>query len=195
MDMVYRDTPVGFHRLNPGPLDDQEIFTSNADLLDYLKNRTGYHGQRVLLKYGFYDQQCVFKKGKGNTLVPVLELPPGTELIFKLYNNKHYVLVWYFNDDTGAIPGNRQDKMICFGKPYYFSMLPQCSLFANTNDNINYLLEVNDEVTPLTQGNPMDVVSSESLRSVMDRGLENMTSGNIVRLWVECDDYYKAVGV
>ena len=41
----------------------------------------------------------------------------------------------------------------------------------------------------------MDVVSSGSLRSVMDRGLENMTSGNIVRLWVECDDYYKAVGV
>ena len=195
MDMIYRDTPVGFHRLNPGPLDDQEVFSSNADLLDYCKNRTGYHGQRVLLKYGYYDQQCVLKKGKGDVLVPVMELPPGIELIFKTFNNKKYVLVFYYNDDTSAVPSNTSDLYVCFTKPYYFAMLPQCSLFANSDTSINYRIEVNDEVITATQGNPLNTSSTPSARAIYDRVRENLRDNTIVRLWVQCDDYYNAVGV
>lgn len=194
MDMVYRDTTVGFHRLNPGPIDDQMEFESNADLLDYCKNRTAYHGQRVILKYGFYDQPCIIKKATGNVLVPVVELPSGIELLFKKIDEKPYVMVFYYND-TIDIPGDDNNRLLCFNKPYYFAMLPQCSLFANNNTSIKYRMEINDEVLNLTQGNPLDVVSTAQSKSVFDRAKENMIPNYIVRIWVECSDYYKAMGV
>jgi len=195
MDMIYRDTPVGFHRLNPGGLDDREVFASNEALFYYINNETAYHGQRVLVKYDCYDQNITLKKGTSGKLIPIMEMPTGYEFISKVVNGKIYGLVFYFNDtDIPALDSN--DYKICFDKCFFFSMMHQAGLLANSDTAINFMLEVNnDDAAYLTQGNPVTTKSSESSRSIMDRVKENCRAGNIVRLWVECTDYYKAMGV
>ena len=177
MSLLYKDTPVGFHRVLDGPLDDHEVFTSNEDLLDYCKNGTAYHGQRVLLTYdGLYDQPCTIKRGRStnrNTLIPIVELPSGIELVTYENNDEIYGLVCYFND----------------GK---IAMLPQVSLLANKNTDIEYLFQVKgkpDEI--IIGGNPLDNPEGEIIRKIR----ENLVPRNILKVWVRCTEYYKAMGV
>ena len=194
MNLLYKDTPVGFHRLLTGPLDDHEVFTSNEDLLDYCKNGTAYHGQRVLLTYnGLYDQPCIIKKGKSinrNNLFPIIELPSGVELITYNIEEEVYGLVCYFND--GSIYTNNKDILIKFDDNYYFAMLPQASLLANKNTDIEYLFQIKgkpDEI--IIGGSPLDYPEGDIIRKIK----ENLVPRNILKVWVKCTDCYKAMGV
>ena len=194
MSLLYKDTPVGFHRVLDGPLDDHEVFTSNEDLLDYCKNGTAYHGQRVLLTYdGLYDQPCTIKRGRStnrNTLIPIVELPSGIELITYENNDEIYGLVCYFND--GKIYTDTKDILVKFDDMYYFAMLPQVSLLANKNTDIEYLFQVKgkpDEI--IIGGNPLDNPEGEIIRNIR----ENLVPRNILKVWVRCTEYYKAMGV
>ena len=47
---VYKDIPVGFHRVNKIPLDDSLIINNGTKgLFDYIDNRTAYLGQRLVI--------------------------------------------------------------------------------------------------------------------------------------------------
>lgn len=194
MSLLYKDTPVGFHRVLDGPLDDHEVFTSNEDLLDYCKNGTAYHGQRVLLTYDdLYDQPCIIKKVKqtdSDILIPIIELPSGIEFITSEINNDIYGLICYFND--GEIYYDTKDILVKFNDIYYFAMLPQASLLANNNTEIEYLFQIKNQPDEIIiSGNVLDNPWGEVIQKIKN----NLIPRNILKVWVKCTDYYKAMGV
>ena len=107
--------------------------------------------------------------------------------------NNNFELV--LNDTT--VPTDDMSYKICLNKPYFFSMMYQCSLIANSETSITFRLEVNsdDAITLTNQPNPLGNNPNRPSRSAFDRAKESMRAKNIVRLWVDCTDYYKAMGV
>jgi len=192
MSLLYKDTPAGFHRVLDGPLDDHEIFTSNAALLDYCKNGTAYHGQRVLLTYeGLYDQPCIIKKGRqSDYLVPVLDLQSGIELVTMTEGTDIYGLVCYFND--GNIYTDDKDIMLKLDDIYYFAMLPQAGLLANSDTEITYKFQIKNKPDELlVSGN----VFTGNGVAIMNKIKENLIAKNILKVWVRCNNYFNATGV
>ena len=213
MEYTYKDTPVGFHRLNKMPLDDKEIFLSTSDLFEYIKSGTAYHGQRILLKYDNYDQEIILKKSKGDKLIPIMILPNGYEAIIKDFSNYKYMLISYFNN--GTLYNNKEKDSIRFIDSFAWCMLPQANLIANSDDTITYMLEVDDdqrviftsknfalESVPLNISDSINGVSSlSSTRGFFITNdpficlLPIVENNHIIKLWVRCDDYYNAMGV
>ena len=154
MAYIYRDTPVGFHRLNKMPLDDREVFDNISDFLEYVESGTPYVGQRCVVRFANYEQPVIFKQGRQNSNtdnpIPVLELPTGYEHICKFYNDNHYVMVYYYN---GGRTFDLLMDQVRFTDSFAWSMLPQASIVAGTDTDIDYLLEYYDD---LAEGGPIE---------------------------------------
>lgn len=215
MAYVYRDTPVGFHRVNKMPLDDREVFDNTADLLTYIRSGAAYQGQRCLVKLPYYEQPVILKKGKGSVLMPIIETPPGYEWVTKEYNNDKYALIYYYN---GGAPFGNVNQQVRLTDGLAWSFLPQAGLIAGTEENINYMLEYFDteeHIFTFVQANfctsevalpsstAINRISSKSNNNgffttsdddivIMPRRVDN---DRIVRLWVKCNDYNAAIGL
>ena len=194
MSLLYKDTPVGFHRVLSGPLDDHEIFTSNEELLEYCKSGTAYNGQRVLLTYnGLFDQPCVIKKGRqSELLIPILELPAGIELITTKdeYNNI-YALVAFFNDGDILYSDNK-DIMMKLDDFCYFSILALSAILYGSSENIEYKFEYKNGITEtVTSGD----VTANTAGDIINKVKDNLYVGNRFKVWIKCNNYYNAMGV
>ena len=51
MPKIYKDIPIGFHRVNRMPLDDSEIINGNEALFNYIQSGSAYNGQRIIILY------------------------------------------------------------------------------------------------------------------------------------------------
>ena len=230
MAYVYRDTPVGFHRLNKMPLDDREVFDNITDFLEYVESGTPYVGQRCVVRFANYEQPVIFKQGRQprqtsnhvDNPIPVLELPTGYEHICKFYNNDHYVMVYYYNE--GSVFNVLMDQ-VRFTDSFAWAMLPQASIIAGTDTDIDYLLEYYDD---LAEDGPVEkfftfrqpnfchhelelpsnvavnrissISSNDAFFTTADPDISIMPKvrrlrGTITRLWVKANDYYTALGL
>ena len=111
MANVYKDLPIGFHRVNNTPLDDSGIRLSIEDLYDYINNGTAYYGQRLVVEYDDkYSQDIVIRKNSDGKLVPlILNWPNSLEITTKTFNGDRYVLIYYYNGGVIA----RKEKILC----------------------------------------------------------------------------------
>ena len=139
MPKIYKDIPIGFHRVNQMPLDDSEIINGNEALFNYIQSGSAYNGQRIIILYENY-QQPITLKVVGSSIIPVLVMPSGWELITKKYGDKTYALVYYYN--KGAVFSS-SNEIIRLTDPFAWSMLPQASILANSDSSIvssNFLI-------------------------------------------------------
>ena len=140
MENVYKDLPIGFHRVNNTPLDDSGIRLSIEDLYDYINNGTAYYGQRLVVEYDDkYSQDIVIRKNSDGKLVPlILNWPNSLEITTKTFNGDRYVLIYYYNG--GRLYDNETDYLRiddCLA----WSILPMAGIIAGRDTNIDYLLE------------------------------------------------------
>ena len=217
MAYTYRDTPVGFHRLNKMPLDDREVFNSVTALIDYINSGAAYYGQRVMVKLNYYDQNVTLKKGKGSKLVPILEGIPGYEPIVKTQGSNRYVLVYYYNGGKAFSSVKEQVRTV---DAFAWSILPQASLIYGNDAGIEYLLEYDPKdgtselsfsfsqpnpatnTVALNDGNTVERISSVANSKAFFPTVNNKIgimqktkTDSITRLWVKANDYVEALGV
>ena len=209
--MMTRDLPISFHRTNHQPLDYNELFQSTKDLFDYIENGPVYVGQRVVLFYNDFEQIIEMRQGPNNLIVPVIVNPAGIETIFNTTKKENdvYALVYYYAGGKAFT-----DKIVDATRltdPWAWSMLPQANLLAFSNDTINYCLDVDGESHFFSQlnfaldGNDTDLDFIKS--SGNDNGFyatdldgiyiltRKQSNDHIIKLWVECNEYYQAIGV
>ena len=209
MPEIYRDIPVGFHRVNRTPLDDSEIINGNANLFSYIESGTAYHGQKIIIRYDNYDQPVMLKKGRGTKLIPIMIMPSGYEFITKVYNGSTYALVYYYNGGSLFTNVNQNVRL---SDSFAWSLLPQASLFANSDTSINYLLEVDNDKYTFTQANFATntvSLSGATINKIASTAtsvgyyptgnsavviMPRTASSKIVKLWVKCTDYLNALG-
>lgn len=217
MSYVYRDTPVGFHRVNKMPLDDGEVFDNTTDLFTYVHSGAAYDGQRCIVKLPYYEQPVILKKGRGSILVPILETPPGYEWITKKYNDDYYAMIYYYNG--GAVFNNKKQQVRLIDG-LAWSYLPQAGIIAGSDVNITYMLEYvenggeehvstfvqanfcTNEV-PLTGSTAINRISSNSSsKGFFTTNKDDLvimpkkqSDDMIVRLWVKCNEYNDAIGL
>ena len=210
MPKIYKDIPVGFHRVNKTPLDDTELINGNAALFQHINFGTGYHGQHIIVRYDNYDQSEKNKKGKGDKLMPIMDMPSGYELITKKYNDDIYAMVYYYN---GGSPFTDISQNIRLSDSFAWSLLPQASLLANSDTDIDYLIEADNNNYLFTQANFITNTVSLSSAIIIDRissisdsnGYYPTSNSSVmimpksrstkgVKLWVKCTDYFNAMG-
>lgn len=209
MHKVFKDIPVGFHRVNKMPLDDSLVLGGNSQLFDYIESGAVYDGQQAVVKYDNYEQPIIFKKGNGDTIIPIMSLPSGIELITKVYNNSRYALVYYHNSNTVYAD---KKQIVKLDDPFAWALLPQASLLANTDTSISYLLEADNSKYEFTQRNFVTnetlvttnntpfILSVANYRAFYPTTISDVVimptieSNKIVKLWVKCDEYYIAMG-
>ena len=208
MSKIYKDIPIGFHRVNQMPLDDSEIINGNEALFNYIQSGSAYNGQRIIILYENY-QQPITLKVVGSSIIPVLVMPSGWELITKKYGDKTYALVYYYN--KGAVFSS-SNEIIRLTDPFAWSMLPQASILANSDSSIEYMLEIDHQaIYEITQPNftsyniplPVDAIyinkisseqSDNGLYTTYDPNITIMTkvpSDKLIELWVKCNDAYE----
>lgn len=220
MAYTYRDTPVGIHRLNKMPYDDQEVFYGVRSLLEYIKSGTAYVGQTCIVRIlsdqnkpdsTYYEQKVTLKQGDGNKIIPVLELFPGYEFIHKNLNNHEYGLVYYYN---GGKKFSNIKENIRSEDSLAWAMLPQASLIAGSDEKIDYLLETEtyqyEFIQPNFVSNEVIIASGGVVAGIGSRATNKAyyptSNGSIyimpkkkedilIKLWVQCDDYIKALEV
>ena len=208
---IYKDTPVGFHRVNKAPLDDSDVFYNIRDVLDYIDSGAAYDGQRICLRLPHYNQNVTLKTGKSNKLFAIPDLPSGHEWITKQIASNLYVLIYYYNSGSEF---TNQNQQIRFSDSFAWSALPYASLISGDDANITYLLELDGDETAsytftqpdftsneivLSQNNKISHIGDEDYFYHTDfSGIGIMPrsySTQIVRLWVKGNDFYKALGV
>ena len=95
------DTMMSYHRLKRSPLDDSEIFTCLADLMDYCETGACYNGQQVsvsdrnniVVKYTIKEYNgCYY---------PIIDTK-GSELIFNDIDGEQWLLVYAYNTTCGT---------------------------------------------------------------------------------------------
>lgn len=216
MAYIYRDTPVGIHRLNKMPYDDTEIFNNIPDLFYYINNGAAYEGQKCIVKLPYYEQDIILKKGRGSKLVPVFDIPTGMEWITKTYNDRLYAMIYYNN---GGSPFSNINEQVRLTDSFAWSLLPHAGLIAGSDTSITYLLETYSEsegekAYTFTQANfctqPVSVPSGSAVNGIgstenahayfptPNSGVMIMPKARtslIVRLWVNCADFDAALGV
>ena len=210
MPEIYRDLPVGFHRVNRTPLDSTTLINGNAELFQHINFGTAYHGQHILVSYGNYDQPVILKKGKTDKLIPIMSMPSGYEIITKTYNDSIYALVYYYNGGTLFTNANQTVRL---NDSFAWSLLPQASLFANSDIDIDYILEANDGLYLFNQANftsnTVNLLGSSTISGISSSPsfegfyytndpsiviMPKVETNTIVKLWVKCDDYFNALG-
>lgn len=179
MPVSYQPTPVGFQRVYKAPLDDKEIFSSNADLLAYCSDGAAYNGQRVAINYADHTQECIIKRTpNGDTNVPILIFSSDSNLVVKTINNKLYALIYYINtfveDDTKVFSSFTPTKFPS-GKSASFSLMDQIQILSNTTEAANFyfkgLLETTSFESTFSQvcpiyGNPGSVGTKNTTNQV-----------------------------
>ena len=206
---VYKDIPVGFHRVNKIPLDDSLIINNGTKgLFDYIDNRTAYLGQRLLVRYKDKQDRLLYEvnvilKSSNNNLIPMIEWPIGFEPIIKTYDGNKYIMIYYYNN--GSI---YTDKIyIKLDDPKSWSMILLAGIFAGDNMSIDYLLETKDNNYLFTQ-NDISLYSKEYNDNILDaiydidnskyyKITSNMNIGimpkvnetPLTKLWVKANDY------
>ena len=218
MPNKYIDLPTGIHRVNRVPLDSSTVIENGfKGLYQYIATGTAYLGQRLLVRTNYgdnkFDIQVTLTQGNNNdgVMVPVFEFPTGYELISKVYTSNRYILIYYYN---GGSVFTSRDQAFRINDAFAFSMLPHASLLANSDSEIGYMLEVNDDIYTFTQANFVtnDVAlgSDSAINRISSTANGNFycatpdtsigimprtVSDKIIRLWVRANEYCKAIGV
>lgn len=208
---IYKDIPVGFHRVNRIPLDDSIVIPNGSvGLFDYINNKTPYLGQRLLVQYRdsqdnlIYETNVVLKKNYDDKLIPMMmEYPIGFEPIIKTYDGNKYMMIYYYNN--GSI---YEDKIyIKLDDPKSWSMILLAGIFAGSSKSINYLLEtkyntysfIEDDISLYTKeynDSAIDAIYDISnsryykITSNVNIGiLPRVNDTQLTRLWVKANDY------
>lgn len=151
IDNVYKDLPIGFHRLSSTPLDKSSVqYGTVIDVLNYANSGTVYNGQNIIMQYpNGYQENITFNK-VNDKLVPTFKLPNGFEFITLNYSGDVYIMVYFYNKGT---PYSSKNDNIRFTDPLAWAMLPQASLIAGSMTNLSYLLKVDNKVFLFDQDN------------------------------------------
>ncbi len=215
------NSPVARHRLMKAPLDDSEVYTSMASLMDYCKSGTAYDGQRVAVNLKYFNQEFVLRSDNNGNVIPLLHIPEN-ELQWKLVNSDHFVMVYYYNRSGKTF--SISDRFTYTEDPFAWAIMEFLPIFKE-DDNYTFRLEVDDynhheSVYTVTQGSPLDVsganpvsatanVTSIGKRTSNNNAYittqntniflfpKNYTSAgskNIIRLWVRANRYFSALG-
>ena len=202
------DMPIGFHRLTRTPLDQSCVIDGdvNNKLFDYLQNGAAYDGQLITLNYPTFRQPIIVTK-TNNRYLPYVILQSGVELIVKTINANTHILVYYYNG--GKWFDNKNDAYRMYDAQAW-GMLPLASLFACTNDDINWILEYNGSQYSFVQTNFWDhpfeyhgeprISVSNIYTNESDKGyyttynpdiviLPKLQTSDVVKLWVRAVDY------
>ena len=207
---VFKDLPVGFHRVNRIPLDDSLIVDGNDELFRYIDHGTAYHGQRLLVQYKNkqqkidYETNVILKYDSNGDLTPVvIDWPFGSEPIIKTYDGEKYILVYYYNK------GTTYDSPSCIklNDPRSWSILYLSSLLHGDTINITYLLETKNESYRFIQNDicyytqDFDEDEINGIYDISNNNYYKITSNinigimpkvnntQLIRLWVEATDY------
>lgn len=196
--MIFKDTPVGFHRVERGPLDSGElVLNGNNELHGYLVNQAAYSEQRLNVKYGnrIYRVRLI---EKDNTLFPVVE-NAGADLIVKTMEDGHkYALIYYNNG------GSKYDSANDYGRVsdvLAWDILPLMNIMAGTLEGgqMNFILTYNNEDHRFTSENFLDNNESENNDYFYNVGfaIGIMPKNQMdveTELWLQCDNYVALMG-
>ena len=204
MNMLCRDIMAGFHRVNRVPLDDS-VIVKYEDLEQYLLNGTAYPGQYILIDFGNYLQTAVIMNLRDSLIVrPIMDWQ--NEFIWETVDGSQYLMV--YNYLKGKIDNDNQ--LLLIDDPFLFSILPLANLFANSFNDIHWMIKrqsgdinffvqpnfINTSISIDNQATHFKIYShansygkfatSELRLSIMPYS-ENSER---IRLFVEANDYY-----
>ena len=203
--MHYADTPVGFHRVNRGPLDSGEIVLhGDFSLYSYLNNEAAYPEQRLNVQYNngrVYRIRLVQDPSTTSTkFIPVVELP-GFELVTRKIGNDTYGLVYYNN---GGQPYSSRTDYCRLNDPLAWDALPLMGIISGqlNNDNIDYCLTVNGEDHLVSTPNFLYNQDTEDdddffyeIDEILPIGIMPKYKTDIeTKLLIKCNDYAKVSG-
>ena len=121
------DTPVNYHRLMKGPLDDREVFATLDDLMEYCNNGARYDGQRVVVVdpiIGTFVEYVIVNN------IPIIDLR-GSEPIFFKNGTDIYMLLF----EENLIDGQKWGKNIWFSlEEGRYNILSQTAIFKINNN-------------------------------------------------------------
>ena len=200
------DTPVNYHRLMKGPLDDREVFATLDDLMEYCNNGACYDGQRVVVVdpvIGTFVEYVIVNN------IPIIDLR-GSEPIFFKNGTDIYMLLF----EENLVNGQKWGKNIWFSlEEGRYNILSQTAIFK-INNNYYYNYNIIDKIkNTTTNGNHTDsknifkdngtgmacnVNNNINLNKLIIgsyTAIDNNNTDKIVRLWIRANNYYDAYNI
>lgn len=212
--MLYKDTPVGFRRLNKAPLDHGENVLVGTDaLFNYIETEASYLEQRLNVRFSSgrtFRVRLVARDTYKNTgLFPIVEIP-NFELPIEEHDGHLYGLIYYNNGSENCYLD--KDDIEQTLDPRAWDLLPLMDVFTDRAEQINYILRINGEahffVMPNFLTNPVSEPEegTEGIFGIEDDKyfyttsfgcglMPKVVTNDEVELWVQCDKYVDCMGV
>lgn len=199
------DTMMSYHRLKRNPLDDSEIFTNLADLMEYCRTGASYNGQRVAVYENNILVEYVIKNG-----IPIIDMK-GSEPIFKELN---FGTAQTPNNGVGLLIYENTEKVIwCSNETFKFDdnklcLLSQLEIFRQTDTNTFYFVyERISKSNRTVISKPFASTSIDSIESIINTNSDNDTikimpsnendanteANYITKIYIKADNYYNAL--
>lgn len=169
--------PTQYHRVYKEALDDCEVFTSVADMMEYCRNGPSYNGHRLSVHKTGGDLYSV----KHNYVVrdgrPLL-IPEGWEPVWKEFTSGMGMLVYYYNSTSlyDAKMGYSTMHFDTTKDPLFFSILESLGVFRNYSDEKLYFAA---EIT--TKATSGDIATQTSLWSQAYDPIEEYSKISLTR--------------
>lgn len=216
------NSPVARHRLMAAPLDDSEVYSSMADLMTYCKSGTAYNGQKVAVNLKYFTQDFIIRSDSNGNMIPLIQLD-GDKLQWKTVSGNHFALVYYYNrsNKTFSLTDRFTYTEDPFAWSILdmidiFKVSGDNFTFRLEMDDYAH----HESVYNLTQKNPINVSgptpssasanvtsmgkntsNANGIITTQNRNIflfpKNLTSQGskyIVRLWVQANNYFEALG-
>ena len=204
--MEYVDVPLGFHRVNKGPLDSGEnVLNGDLELYQYITTQAAYPEQRLNVKY---DNGKVYRvRLVQDPSVPYVKLIPiveilGFELVTKSIGSNTYGLVYYNNSGRAYTSKTDYGRL---NDPLAWDVLPLIGIISGqlNSGDIDYRLTIEgeDEDSLITMSNFLNLESEDDdeffymLNDNFSVGIMPKYKIDIeTELWVKCNDYARVSG-
>lgn len=145
----YNSTGVGIHRVTKQPFDDKTVFYNPIDLLIYSKAGARYDGQQASLIYNNKQIDVIINHDQ-----PILKF--NNIEYYTKYENKYYVLLYYYNPffndildrDMYSNIMKYEDNTISIDNPNRFNIINLMNIFRGDElkDTIDRVISNNAEI-------------------------------------------------
>ena len=145
----YNSTGVGIHRVTKQPFDDKTVFYNPIDLLIYSKAGARYDGQQASLIYNNKQIDVIINRDQ-----PILKF--NNIEYYTKYENKYYVLLYYYNPffndildrDMYSNIMKYEDNTISIDNPNRFNIINLMNIFRGDElkDRIDRVISNNAEI-------------------------------------------------